>query len=273
MNFDDSAKSKGVIVFAFNTATVDYVTIADRTSQLIAHSLKLPVTLVTDHTSQPKFAYDQIIRVDSAAGNYRYNSEFEPIEWKNFDRYLAYQLSPYDNTILVDTDYIVLDNSLLTLMECEYDYQLMHHNQTDKGPSHEDMGPTSLPYVWATVVLFKKTERARLFFNLIGRVQRNYNYYRLLYNISERNYRNDFAFAIANNILNGYNLNEDQGIPWSMFTVEKGIQQILPTDSSLYIYYNDTATVIPYQNIHVMDKAYLLSENFKQVVEAIVEPT
>ena len=112
-----------------------------------------------------------------------------------------------------------------------------------------------------------------LFFNLIGRVQRNDNYYRLLYNISERNYRNDFAFAIANNILNGYNLNEDQGIPWSMFTVEKGIQQILPTDSSLYIYYNDTATVIPYQNIHVMDKAYLLSENFKQVVEAIVEPT
>ena len=149
----------------------------------------------------------------------------------------------------------------------------MHHNRNLENYSYEVMGETSLPYVWATVVLFRKTERAKLFFNLIGRIQRNYRYYRALYNIREGNYRNDYAFAIANCILSGYTLNEGQGIPWRMLTVDQKIERIMLTDNFVQIYYNNEATVIPYQNIHVMDKDYLLSRDFEQVVEAICEPT
>jgi hypothetical protein len=174
---------------------------------------------------------------------------------------------------LLDTDYLVLDDSLLKLFETDFDYKLMHHNVTDAGPSYERMGETSLPFVWATVVLFRKSERSRLFFNLIGRIQRNYQYYRQLYNVRERNYRNDYAFAIANIILSGYNTNEDQSIPWPMYTVDKKINKIMLTDTQVHVHYEETATVIPYQNIHVMDKDYLLSRDFEQVVEAICEPT
>lgn len=271
-NLKNLEKSKGVLVFAFNTGTIDYVKIADRTSQLIAHNLKLPVTLVTDQTSEPMFAYDNVIRVDQTEGNFRLNGKHEQIAWRNFDRYLAYELSPYTDTILLDTDYLVLDDSLLRLFETDFDYKLMHHSVTDSGPMQEDMGNTSLPFVWATLVLFRKSERARLLFNLVGRIQRNYGYYRSLYNIREGNYRNDYAFAIANIILNGYSINEDQGIPWSMYTIEKSIDKIMLTDTQVQIYYNNTATVVPYQNIHVMDKAYLQSRDFEQVVEAICDP-
>ena len=134
------------------------------------------------------------------------------------------------------------------------------------------MGETSLPFVWATVVLFRKTERARLLFNLIGRIQRNYQYYRALYNVRERNYRNDYAFAIANSIISGYSVNETQGIPWRMFTVDRRIEKIMLTDNFIQIYYDDEATMVPYQNIHVMDKNYLQSRDFEQLVEAICEP-
>jgi hypothetical protein len=271
MNLNDSEKSKGVVVFAFNTQ-IDYVGIADRTSRLIAHSLNLPITLVTDYTANPVFAYDNIIRVDLTDSGTNFISTDSKKEWRNFGRYLAYEFSPYDDTILIDTDYLVLDDSLLTLFKTDFDYKLMHHNRTESGPSYEMMGETSLPFVWATVVLFRKTKRARLFFNLVGRIQRNYNYYRMLYNIRERNYRNDYAFAIANNIISGYSLNEDQGIPWTMFTIEKKIERIMLTDTFVQVYYEDTATVIPYQNIHVMDKEYLQSRDFEQVVEAICEP-
>lgn len=270
MNLKSSAKSKGVVVFSFNTTT-DYVAIADQTSRLISYSLNLPITLVTDLDSKPKFAYDTVIRIKSEDGNVRQDNKLTP--WKNLGRYLAYELSPYEETILLDTDYLVLDDSILTLFKTDFDYKLMHHNQTPAGSSLESMGETSLPFVWATVVLFRKSERARLFFNLVGRIQRNYPYYRALYNIREGNYRNDYAFAIANCILSGYSLNEDQGIPWTMFTIENKIERIMITDNFIQVYHKDAATVVPYQNIHVMDKEYLQSRDFEQVVEAICEPT
>ena len=47
-NLKESAKSKGVVIFAFNSAHVDYVGIADQTSKLIEKNLNLPITLVTD---------------------------------------------------------------------------------------------------------------------------------------------------------------------------------------------------------------------------------
>ena len=270
-NSKKSAESRGVVVFAFNTQ-VNYVEIADQTSQLISHWLNLPVTLVTDATAEPKFDYDHVIKLDVAAGNIRHDLNGHTVEWKNFGRYLAYELSPYEETILLDTDYVVLDDSLLKLFKTDFDYRLMHHNATPAGPSYQQMGETSLPFVWATVVLFRRTERSRLFFDLVGRIQRNYPYYRALYNVREGNYRNDYAFAIANVILNGYNTNEDQGIPWTMFTIDKPIGRIMLTDNFIHVHHDDEATVIPYQNIHVMDKAYLLSRGFAQVVEAICEP-
>ena len=42
------AKSRGVLLFAFNTDAVDYIHIAEQAARLIHHTLKLPVTLVTE---------------------------------------------------------------------------------------------------------------------------------------------------------------------------------------------------------------------------------
>ena len=269
MNLNDSAKSRGVVVFAFNT-NVNYVQIADCTSRLIAHHLHLPITLITDHDSDPKFDYDQIIRIDPQGDTWRIGDVTN--RWRNFGRYLACELSPYYETILLDTDYLVFDDSLLKLFETEFDYKLMHYTRTPDNLNFGDMGEISLPFVWATVVLFRKTLRTQTFFNLIGRIQRNYNYYRMLYNIREGNYRNDYAFAIANNIISGYSLNEQQSIPWKMLTVNDTIERIRLTDTQILIYHKDQGVVIPYQNVHVMDKVYLQSRDFEQVVEAICEP-
>ena len=131
-NSKNNVKSNGVVLFAFNT-DVDYVKIADQTSKLIAHNLKLPVTLITGPDTKPRFEYDQVIRVDPVEGNIRLNADMEEVKWNNFGRYLAYRLSPYDTTILLDTDYLVLDNSLLTLLKTNHDYLLQYHNVTDQG--------------------------------------------------------------------------------------------------------------------------------------------
>ena len=268
-NSSVSEKSKGVVVFAFNTQ-VDYVSIADITSKLIAHNLKLPVTLITDHDAAPKFEYDRVIRVDPQGSTYK--SSDMNLEWRNFGRYLAYELSPYDETILLDTDYLVLDDSLLKLFDAEWDYKLMHHNSDEVGPSYEIMGNTSLPFIWATVVLFRKSPKAKMLFDLVGKIQRNYNYYRLLYNIREGNYRNDYAFAIANIILNGYSIDEHKGIPWKMFTLTGSLERLEVNQNRIAVHFVSKPPLLVYrQNIHVMDKAYLETEHFKKFVETVCE--
>lgn len=267
-NLNDSEKSKGVVVFAFNTDRVDYVKIADQTSRLIEHHLQLPVTLITDPSAEPVFAYDRVIRVESAGGNTRtlYGKE---MEWKNFGRYTAYELSPYQETILLDTDYLVLDNSLLKLFDNWMDYQLMHSSTTPDGIINTDMGTLALPFVWATVVVFNKSKYSQQFFNLVGRIQRNYGYYKTLFNASGT-YRNDYAFAMANLIQNGYDTQSHASIPWNMMTIENPVVDLEINDNFIIVKEQTRAHVITKQDMHVMDKDFLISSKLERFVDAII---
>jgi hypothetical protein len=272
-NSKKSEKSRGVVVFAFNNRHVNYVSIADQTSRLISKNLGLPITLITDeYSTDPDFDYDEIIVVESKSGNTRRKKDGSGVqEWKNFDRYCVYDLSPYDETLLLDTDYLVLDQSLLKLFEQPFDYRLMYHMQTPKELNRDEMGPISLPMVWATVVLFRKTEISRMYFDLIGRIQRNYGYYRALYGIRDSNFRNDFAFSIANIVLNGHAVDPTISVPWPMTTIEPDIENIEIRNGFLVVRYDVRADVISRQNLHIMDKNYLTSDQFERLVDEVCD--
>ena len=269
MNSNESAKSRGVLLFAFNSTRVDYVAIADQASRLIEHNLKLPITIVTDHNADLKFNYDQVIRTDSKTGNIRIGRNNVPYEWKNFDRYSAYKLSPYDETVLLDTDYLMLDQSILKLFDQITDYRLQYHMQTPKDLNKDSMSNNGLPMIWATVVLFKKSPVSEMFFNLIGRIQKNYTYYRTLFGARDTSYRNDFAFSMANIILNGYNSVPEKTIPWPMTTIDDTVDTIELKDDWIVVKYQDRADVIYRQNLHVMDKVYLASDRFVKLVDEV----
>lgn len=269
-NLNESVKSKGVLLFAFNSSTVDYTEIANRSTVIIKKVLGLPVSLVTDYDGQLSDLYDQIIKVDSKSGNIRFDRHGNTYEWRNFDRFKVYEFSPYDETLLIDSDYIQFDRSLIKLFDQDFDYRLQYNMQTPIEVNHDEMGPISLPMVWATSILFRKTEKSRIFFDLVGRIQRNFGYYRALFGIPTGNYRNDFAFSIANIILNGYSLCPEQSIPWPMTTIESNIESMTTKNKFLIIKYKDRADIISRQNLHIMDKQYLLSDDFKNLVNEIV---
>lgn len=268
-NSNESAKSKGVILFAFNTDTVDYVKIADRAAQLVHHTLGLPVTLVTDHGAITEHV-DQTVIVENTLANFRIGYAGGSA-WRNGNRYQAYELSPYDETILIDSDYLMLDSTLLTMLATTDDYRLIHNNHTPEHYMTNSMGTTSLDYVWATAITFKRTKRAELLFELVGRIQRNYEYYRMLYNIKHRNFRNDYAFAIAHNILSGYTLDQTQGMPLTMLTIENIVNSIELKNNSLVVRQDQRAHVLPKQNIHVIDKNYLLSDSYGKFIDTLCQ--
>ena len=253
-NSSAQEKSRGVVIFAYNTSTVNYEQIALQASRLVTHTLKLPVTVFSKQQSK-----QDNYRIGYAHGS----------EWFNHDRYCAYTLSPYDETILLDSDYLILDDALLKILDTVDDYRIMTNNQYPVTTSSTKMGPTSLSHVWATAVMFKKTAKAKQLFDLVGRIQRNYDYYRKLYNFTVRNFRNDYAFAVADNIINGYIAT--QGLPWSMLTIDKPIKKIEIKNDNLIVREEESAHVITKQSLHVMDKDYLQSDEYIALVDQLCQ--
>lgn len=263
-------ESKGVVLFAFNTDTVNYVSIADRCATLASKFLQLPVTLITDKNSHPEFNYDKVVRLDYTGTNQRTDVVTKKqVQWKNFHRHSVYHHTPYDNTLMIDTDYVVLDTSLLKLFDQPYDYLIQGRSNDFRHSMPARMGNIGLPYIWATVVLFRKTNKSRLFFNMIGRIQRNWGYYRSLFNVDAAQFRNDFAFAMANIVLNGYSLDRKNLIPWNMLTVSDEITAIDKKNNMLVLRTPDKAYVIPQHNIHIMHKQYLLTDNYLKLINDV----
>lgn len=248
-------KSRGLVAFAFNTDTTDYVSIATRTLKLASKTLGIPYTLITD--------------LDNTYSNSRYDMDTKQfVQWRNAGRYHAYELSPYDETIVIDIDYLVFDKRILQVFNTSWDYCLMRNPQALTQEFPRTMGSNSLPYVWATVFAFRKTAQAEQYFNLIKRIQENYNYYRDLFNIEQRNYRNDYAFSIADIILNGYAI-DTTGFPGVITHIDQPITSIQLDNDKFIVRDEDRAYIIPKTNIHVISKAYLQSKQFQELLDNV----
>ena len=258
MNLNESEKSRGIVAFAANTDSTDYVAIANLTVPLAARVLGLPYTIITEEYIN-----------DYAYTNYRYDTDSEEfVQWRNIGRNLAYELSPYNETLVIDIDYIVQDQELLKIFELQWDYLLMRNARSlNNEYISPNMGSRGLPFVWATVFAFRKTPKAELFFNLVARIQNNYHYYRELFNVDSRQYRNDYAFAIADIILNGYQI-QYTSIPGPLLNITHAINSMTVENNKVIIKDTDRAYVIPKMNMHLMNKQYLQGENFKEFVNA-----
>jgi hypothetical protein len=260
MSLNKSVESRGIVAFAANTEATDYLSIAKQTVPLASQILGLPYTIITE---------EQIN--DYAYTNFRYDRDSEEfVQWRNIGRNLAYELSPYDETLVVDIDYVVQDRELLKIFDLDWDYILMRNARSlNNEYIPVTMGVNSLPFVWATVFAFRKTHRAELFFNLVKRIQNNYHYYRDLFNVESRQYRNDYAFAMADVILNGFKVDANS-IPGPLLNVTQSIESIQVKDNKFIIKDTNKAYVIPRMNLHLMGKQYLQSENFKEFIKNVM---
>jgi hypothetical protein len=246
-------KSRGILAFAWPTESVDYVAIAEKTLPLASKKLDLPYTLITDCTP--------------VISNQRYDIDTgEFVEWRNLDRYRAYELSPYDETLLIDVDLLILNDSLNRIWDTDWDY-LCQRSVTELSIDTQKhfMGRYSLPLVWATVFPFRKTPRTKAFFDLVRRVQLNYGYYQQLFNLESRNFRNDFAFAIADTILNGYSLSTvDITIP--LLNLVRPLIDLQLDGNNVIVREKDRAFIVPKMNLHVMSKSFMQSNQLNQFI-------
>jgi hypothetical protein len=217
--------TRGVILFAFNSPKYNYYEMAYYTAKRIAHFLNLPVTLVSDEDSVPEIyedgVWDKIIKVTPDKDNFR-----DWGLWINKGRYQAYELSPYDETLLLDVDYVVNSDKLLKIFDFYDDFCC--HNKTEylmqPNAPQELLSAYSYETLWATVVAFKKTNRAKQIFDTLRMVQENYDHYANIHSFIGGVYRNDYALTLALKIVNGHSDNQNDYIPWNLVHIGRNTQ-------------------------------------------------
>ena len=201
--------TQGVMLFAFDNDAFSYRRMAEWSAQRIHRHLGLPVTLITDQEIDSK-NFDQVIVIDNPTSGSRYFSDADmSVAWHNHSRYRASRLSPYDQTLVLDTDYVVASDRLLTLIGSDHDF-LCHDRAWDVTGLTDYSGLNSfgrnrMPMSWATVMYFRNSSTADMIFRIMSMVRDHWSHYRDLHGLPARNtFRNDFALTIALNIVRGH---------------------------------------------------------------------
>jgi hypothetical protein len=233
---------RGVLMFAHNNTEIDYFKLAVVNSLLIQKNLGVKnITVVTDPHSLKygektlgkrliKKAINNIIVVEKDKKFKERNQRIykdtshktELLSFYNANRCDAYDISPYEETLLLDVDYLVLSD---TLNQCwghnnelmmNWKYQdIMFERKDHTLKRLHDCGITMY---WATVVYFRKTDYVKNFFEIVKHVKQNAPYYRDIYRWPGTLYRNDYSFSIAAHMISGF---VDKGIPQLPTTLYK----------------------------------------------------
>ena len=256
--------SRGILMYAHNNVELDYFGMAYVNALLIQKHLGLTnkqITVVTDPHSlehgkktigirKIHKAFKNIILVEKDFEFKRSNIRsfkdtshtVKRLQFYNVNRCDAYDLSPYDETIVIDVDYLVMSDKLNQCWGHNNDlmmnWQWQDVNHSRKFPGLDRISPTGITMYWATVVYFKKSPYAETFFNLVKHVKNNKDYYRDLYKFPGGIYRNDYSFSIAAHMMGGF---VDKAIPQLPFKLYKTFdtddvwKALGPSDLILYL--------------------------------------
>ena len=225
--------TKGFLLYAHNNEEIEYLKIACVTASMIRYNLgKHSITVVTDqnsydYTSKNIKVEDYIDNIiiaekdlDFKAKNHRNyrdtNHSVKVLPFYNANRCDAYDISPYDETIVMDVDYLIFSDSLNACWGHKNDIML-HRDVQDiqfaRSESYKRISDFSISMYWATVVYFKKTPYVESFFNVVKDVKENWNYYKDLYEIPGMLYRNDYSFSVAAHVMNGFKSEAQEQLP------------------------------------------------------------
>ena len=243
--------SQGVLLFCFDTEHTRYHGILERCVHLIKRNLKLPITVITNFATFEKTAPLGFINykfIEPELGNTKMGKTCN-----NADRHLAYELSPYDTTLVMDIDYFCFTDNLLQFMETGYDFLIPDqvYDLTNRNTFHQRTW-SMIPMVWATVFVFRKTAKAKRIFDMIKYVKRYYGYFNSMYRIFSSNLRNDYVFAIALQQLGGF-VGYDK-FPFALSTLPPDCAIVKMTDDGIAWKHNDQINFIEQQDVHVLNK-------------------
>lgn len=284
---------KGILIYAHNNRSVDYALMAIISGGLAKKHLGVPASLVTDPSTvewmresntleKASEVFENIIIVERPiTDNTRRLADgqsSEVVPFINANRASAWDLTPYDRTLLIDSDYLIFSNSLGEYWEVDSDI-LIGESINDifagKRLGYHDVyvSDVGVKMYWATTVMFTKNQTAKTFFDTVNFVKDNYDVYADIFRFDPRQFRNDIAFSVAKHILNGFEESVEHNLPPVLTLLDKdvlhevtGNKLTLLVSSGLDSDY--CAAAITGTDIHVMNKQSII-RNSKELLGAI----
>jgi hypothetical protein len=228
----------GALIFAFNNEQTDYIAMAGWSARNIRQHLNIPVAVVTDCVEHERTrAFDQVINVAPATGGTRWFEDYAAtVSWHNAGRVDAYTLTPWDQTLVLDADYVVAGPELRRVLETDTDF-MCHRTAINMATGLplaglNIFGQYDMPMWWATVMMFRRSNTAQYIFDCMQMIRDNWQHYRDFYGIDNNSYRNDFGLSIALGIVSGHT-GQVTEIPWPLLSVlpDTGLSKV---DANMY---------------------------------------
>jgi hypothetical protein len=217
--------SKGCVIFADRTDLFDYERLAELAAARVRRHLDIPVTIISG---------------ESTADNLRtFPWDPQKYVWKNLSRTRAYELSPYDRTLLIDADFFVASDSLLPHIHGSFELGIIRdmRNPATGEPFSPLLGQSKIPQLWATVMIFDKCKLSERVFEMADHVLCHYKYYSRLYNFAYSPLRNDYAFTIGCHLMGGYG-QSDLSLRYQMNNCDFETEILEVNDTDVLIRYN-----------------------------------
>lgn len=214
----------GALIFAFNNEQTDYVSMAAWNADNIHRHLDIPVAVVTNQKN-PVGNFDRVIYADAESGGTRYFGDYSAtVTWNNAGRVNAFDLSPWEQTLVLDADYVVASDTLNIALQAPHDF-LCYKDAYDITLTTDfsglnTFGTHSLPMWWATVMMFRRTPQTRFIFDSMQMIRDHWQHYRDLYGIQKKTYRNDYALSVALGIVSGHT--------WSIDVMPGMLASVMP---------------------------------------------
>jgi len=258
--------TRGVIMFAHQNGSIDYEKLARLNEKLVKKFLDVPVHIVTgEHKTEN-------------SRTFRFADTDIRVPWHNTTRMNVYDLSPFDQTLLLDVDYFIMSDNLNFVWDTPSDFLCPNkaYDVTGTGSFDNDkmLSFNSFAMRWCTCVYFTKSPFAEQVFKMMAEIKDNYLYYSHLFNFKPSPYRNDFALSIALQVLSGY---QDQShhfhFPLASLSTDEIIQEVR-SDGTIKFMYDDYTNghrkgvgTVKGLDLHIMNKKqifdhYTALENF-----------
>jgi len=283
---------KGILIFAHNSRDIDYALMSLISAKFAKTNLQVPVSLVVDKFTiewmQTSGIYDlsletfdKIIEIEKPVTqnirvlNDGYTSKTVP--FVNSNRASVWDLTPYDRTLLIDSDFLIMSDRLEEYWEVDSSVMLSSSMQDvrgdRKGILDSWVSETGIALYWATTVMFTKNNESKIFFDLVDVIRTNYNYFADLFRFNPKQYRNDIAFSIAKHMLNGFET-RGENLPPILTLLDKDLIHSIDKNQ-LRVYLNDNMSEdhvviasIKDLDVHVMNKQSII-RNAKEFLEIL----
>ncbi len=249
------SKNRGTLLFAFDNELVQYTQIAIHNKRRIEKHYKHEVVIVSD-----KKVDDTTLIVDSeiAASNSRHYRELGSASFKNTSRCNALDLTPFDETILLDVDYFVNTPTInkiwsgecLKMSKSAFDI-VGKSLPKDVLTISED----SLKMYWATIVCFNKDTLSQEFFKNWKELVENYSLYKKLFSLPNQ-LRNDFAVTLALYKTLDYTQNSLVDLPVSIPTAFENTN-VDVRSNSFNVFLTSQSSVSIFSDLHIINKRSL----------------